>query len=662
MNIRAIWQLSGLLCIGAGLVANTASAQEQRTARDRAEVHYLRYEYRKAAVFFEEAAKRKFFKTEQLRMLADCYRQLDEYDKAVDSYRKITESKDALPADFLHYADALKSTGDYATAKEVYGRYREKGGAEAAARIAGCDSAIAWMAAAPPVITNLRHLNTSAADWGATWNGNGQFVFTSDSLRSSMLDPKQKASLQQYRRTGNAFQKLYLADTVHRNPDAIVVRGFDNVLNDFRYHVGPVAFSPGGDTAYITVTSPGKPVAQKVGRHERYRTRRLELFVSVRGRNGWQAPAPFAYNNAQYSIGHAAVSADGKILYFTADMPGGQGKTDIWFCEQQADGSWSAPRNCGAAINTPEEEAFPTVNEAGWLYFSSKGHPGMGGFDLFVAEGAGQHWNHPINLKSGYNSPGDDFHLKSGPTGTEIFASNRKGGMGGDDLYGLVPEIAAKPSVETGKKIFILETTVFKQGSEQPAAGATVLLTDENRNDYWTLHTQDDGKAYMVLTDGHRYVVSASGPGNGWSATKTFTAGKEDTVKIGLQLQAGVPRPGAIMHLVSIYFDRDGYRLRPESLSALDSLADMMERFPGLEVELGAHTDSRHTHAYNITLSERRATAAANYLVSKGIDRARLKTVGYGESRLTNKCADGVECTEEEHQQNRRMEARILKR
>ncbi|WP_126246693.1 OmpA family protein [Chitinophaga rhizosphaerae] len=662
MNIRAIRQLSVLLCIGAGIAAHPASAQEQRTARDRAEVHYLRYEYRKAAVFFEEAANRKFFKTQQLRMLADCYRQLDEYDKAAECYRKITESKDALPADFLHYGDALKSTGDYTAAKEMYARYREKGGMEADARIAGCDSAIAWMADTPPVISNLRDLNTAAADWGATWNGDGQLVFTSDSLRATMLDPRQKASLQQYRRTGNAFQKLYTVDTIHRNPDATAVRGFDNVLNDFRYHVGPVAFSPGGDTAFITVTSPGKPVAQKEGRHEKYRTRRLELFVSVRGRNGWQAPAPFAYNNPQYSIGHAAVSADGKTLYFTADMPGGQGQTDIWFCEQQADGAWSAPKNCGGAINTPEEEAFPTVNEEGWLYFSSKGHPGMGGFDLFVAEGAGQNWGHPINLKSGYNSPGDDFHLKSGPTGIELFASNRKGGMGGDDLYGLIPETLSKPAITTGRKIFILETSVFEQGSEQPAAGATVMLTDENRNDSWTLHTQDDGKAYMVLTDGHRYVVSASGPGNGWSASKSFTAGREDTVKIGLHLQAGVPRPGDVMHLVRIYFDRDGYRLRPESLTALDSLAEIMDRFPGLLVELGAHTDSRHTHAYNITLSERRAAAAADYLVNKGIGRERLKTVGYGESRLTNNCADGVECTEAAHQQNRRLEARILKR
>ncbi|WP_298707993.1 OmpA family protein [Chitinophaga sp.] len=662
MNIRVIRQLSGIICFGAGLLASPAYAQEQRPAQDKAAAHYLRFEYSTAAVYFEEAAKRKYFRTEHMRMLADCYRQLNLYQKAVDTYRKVTECKDAVPADFLHYGDAVKSTGDYAAAKAIYAQYQEKGGAEAASRMAGCDSAMVWMTAVPQPVKNLRELNTPASDWGATWDGEGRFVFMSDSLRETMLDPRQKASLKEYRRTGNAFQKMYVVDTVHRAPDATVIRGFDNVLNNFRYHVGPVAFSPGGDTAYITVTSPGKPAVQRGGPDAGYRTRRLDLFVSVRGQQGWQAPVPFAYNNPQYSIGHAAVAADGQTLYFTGDLPGGQGKTDIWFCERQSDGSWSTPKNCGTAINTPDEEAFPTINEAGKLYFSSKGHPGMGGFDLFVVAGGKDSWATPANLRNGYNSPGDDFYLRSNASGSEVFASNRTGGAGSDDLYGIVAAPANAQRMEPGRKIIILETTVLQQGSTTPATGATVLLTDENRQEYWTLLTTDDGKAYMVILDGHRYVVSASGSGNGWSAPQKFTAGGEDTVKISLQLAMAVPRPGSVHELPDIYYDRDDYRLRPESFPVLDSLVALMENFPGLVVELGAHTDSRHTDAYNIVLSERRAASAADYLVRQGISRSRIRTVGYGESRLVNKCTDGVECTEEEHQKNRRTELRVLQR
>ncbi len=664
MNISLIRQLSGYIILGAGLAVfpHMAAAQEQRPVKDLAEVHYLRLEYRKAAIYLEEASGKKNFKTAQLRMLADCYRQLNEYSKAVACYKKITDSKDAQPADFLHYGDAVKSMGDYAAARAIYASYADKGGAEAQVRMAGCDSAIQWMKEGIVEVRNMTDLNSVASDWGATWDGDGCFVFTSDSLRETMLPTRQKSSLKEYRRTGNAYQKLYYVDTVNGANGATMVFGYDASLNRFKHHAGPVAFSPDGATAFITVNDPGKPLLQREGSNGKYRTRRLELFVSARGQNGWQAPVPFAYNNPQYSVGHAAVSANGQQLYFTSDMPGGAGKTDIWFCEKQADGSWGTPQNCGSAVNTTDEEAFPTINESGKLYFASKGHPGMGGFDIFTAEGQGAQWQTPVNLKVGYNSPGDDFYLRRGPSGMEVFASNRAGGVGDDDLYRTLGVNPTTGKSTPGRKVFILEATVLGQGSMTPAAGAMVALTDENREAHWTLTTSDDGKVYMVILDGHRYAIAASGPGHSWSKGARFTAGGEDTVRVSLELMASVPRLGEIRQLTSILYDRDDYGLRPESLPVLDSLAELMEEYPAMEVELGAHTDSRHTDAYNIILSERRAASAANYLVSKGISRSRIQTAGYGEARLLNKCADGVECTEEEHQANRRTEVRVLKR
>ncbi|CAL1519076.1 OmpA family protein [Chitinophaga sp. MM2321] len=631
-------------------------AQEQKSALALADAHYLRYEYKQAAVFYEEAASKKNTNIAIFRKLADCYRNTNNYLKAATCYSKIITLDSVQSEDLLYYADALKSTGDYARAKEIYARYMQQGGSDASKQMAGCDSAIHWKAIRPEFSTrNLSELNTGASEWGATWYLGKQLVFTSDSLRYTMI----AASKKEVGRTGNDYSKLYRVDSVGNNPNGIIIRGFDAKMNSYRYHIGPVIFSAGGDTAYLTLTNVDKGTYH--GRKSYY-TRRLELHYSIKKEGEWQTPEPFAYNNpAAYSLGHAALTADNHILYFTSDMPGGFGKTDIWYCEKQADGSWSNPRNCGPVINTEEEEAFPTINEEGRLYFSSKGHAGMGGFDIFSAQGYATTWSIPLNLRNGFNSEGDDFCLVKQPNGHGIFASNREGGRGDDDLYAFesLSQPAALVSVAEPK---ILEAFVYDSETGLPVKDAVVSLKDEDRNEMWTLLANHEGKLRWVLTDEHRFVIFATGKDHAFAVPVRFTAKGKDTLRLELKLPKAPPVVGNTFVLQNIYYDRDDYHIRPDAVMALDSLAATMERYPGMRVELAAHTDSRASTEYNLILSNRRAASAAAYLISKGISEERIIAIGYGESRLLNRCADGLDCTEEEHQQNRRTEVRILQR
>lgn len=632
-------------------VFTMAFAQEQKSALVLADAHYLRYEYKQAAVLYEEATSKKNNNIAALRKLADCYRSMNNYVQAATCYSKILTRGDAQSEDLLYYADALKSTGDYEKAKDAYARYMQQGGKDVSKQLAGCDSAVRWKATEQDFgARNLRELNSGASEWGATWYLGRQLIFTSDSSRTTLSSSK---------KDGNDYLKLYRVDSVGNNANGVIIRGFDANMNSYRYHTGPVVFSAGGDTAYLTLTDAGKGTYHG---KKSYYTRRLELYYSVKQEGGWQTPKPFVYNNrAAYSLGHAALTQDGHILYFTSDMPGGLGKTDIWYCEKQADGSWSSPVNCGPVINTVEEEAFPTINEEGHLYFSSKGHAGMGGFDLFCAKGSAATWSTPLNLHAGLNSEGDDFYLVKQPNGNGIFSSNRPGGRGDDDLYAFEPLWQPAPTVPV-RTPKILEVLVSDIETGLSVNGALVSLKDEDRNEIWTLPTNDKGKLQLVLTEGHRFVVFGTSRNHGLAVPLRFTADGTDTLRLQLKLPKGLPVVGNTFVLQNIFYDRDDYHIRPDAVAALDSLVAMMERYPGMRVELAAYTDSRASTEYNLILSNRRAASAADYLIDKGIGVERITAIGYGESRLLNRCADGVDCTEEEHQQNRRTEVRILKR
>ncbi|MGY0040696.1 OmpA family protein [Pedobacter sp. NJ-S-72] len=430
-------------------------------------------------------------------------------------------------------------------------------------------------------VTNLSAINSAASEWGAVPDKDNNIIFSSDSLRPGLFDKKDKINKNIYGRTGRNFQKLYSYPLTGGGASSI--KQFSGAINSFRYHVGPLVFSNDQQTAYFTVTNAEVINHTKDKVHSFYGSRRLELFISKFKDGQWQIPVSFAFNDpANFSVGHAALSKDENTLYFVSDMPGGIGKTDIWYSEKSGDGSWNSPKNCGPSINTAEEEEFPTLADD-VLYFSSKGHPGMGGFDIFSSKGQKNQWSAAVNQKSPLNSQGDDFYLVMKDQTTGYFASNRPGGLGDDDIYtyNKIPEPAVVPE---------------KPVPPIPPVVPVVVINKPEK-----------GEKFIIYT----------------------------------------------------IFDNIS-KIRPDAIPVLDSLAELMNKYPGMTIALSSYTDSRGKDNYNQALSQRRAAAALAYLIRKGIVKDRIKADGYGETHLLNDCKNGVKCTEAQHQLNRRTEVVVI--
>lgn len=582
--------------------------------------------------------------------------------------------------------------------------------------------------------------------------------------------------------TGKPFFELFFAET-----DAMGLpqkpREFSIQINS-QVHEGPVSFSRDGNFLYFTRNNleGGIPKA-----NDRDKVT-LKIYEASRGQYDWEDIKSLPFNNDDYSCLHPSLSSDGYRLFFASNMPGGYGGYDLYYTEKK-ENSWSKPINLGKKVNTPRNELFPFSHESGYLFFSSDGHPGKGGLDLFMVDARGESFKKPENLEAPYNSAKDDLGFILNEEATKGYLSSaRKGGYGGDDIY--MFEADGEPILEM--KSVILNTMVVaydeKSGERISDAGVRVLKRTEDgfadgdevydvemtpspsgelmmnlvRKDaaqmkqpsYFTnlngeaVFTMIQDKSYVVLvskdgyhsgevmhsTDGQfgsqtirvpmrskncrslNGLVSVSGYRNGIPNAmirilNTTTGAQEETrsnangqfdycLDIGYEytitaLKDGysegvetisttganvndleltvrlepvskeiVSKPikeGSILVLENIYYDFDKYFIRRGAAQELDALGQLMRRYPSMEIQLIAHTDSHGDDDYNLDLSVKRADSARRYLIQKGVEGYRIEAFGYGEQQLRNQCSNGVKCSEQEHQFNRRTEVKVIR-
>ena len=345
-------------------------------------------------------------------------------------------------------------------------------------------------------------------------------------------------------------------------------------------------------------------------------------------------------------------------MYFTSDMPGGMGETDIYYTERRADGSWAEPVNAGTTINTPGRESFPYVDAKGKLFFASDGHVGMGGLDIFSAEGAQGEWRAVRNLGYPVNSPKNDYGIMFTEPGEKgLLSSNRDAQNGTDDIYTFT--ILQKPVV-------LAITTLERKQNEKKRTvqealpGTTVTVAQESTKDTTVVMTDEVGKYFMDGRQGNTYTLTGVREGYlNTQAVAQIPATAPDTVEVALLFDRNELEKAIVLE--NIYYDLDMWDIRPDAAKELNKLVTLLQSNPNVAMELSAHTDSRESQNYNQVLSEKRAQAAVDYIVSKGIDKSRLTAKGYGKTKLVNKCGDNVPCSEAEHQLNRRTEFTIKK-
>jgi len=631
-----------------------------------AEAHYAKYEYTLAVEAYKKALTKKKAAPEIISKIADCYRLLNNTKEAELWYAQLVELPSPNPEYIKQYADAARKNGNYLVAKQQYLAYAEEvpeGEAEALHQIATCENAQAWLAQPESYeITKPATLNSEKADFSPIYYQNG-LVFTSD---RPMVVTGKTAKKQVSGWTGNPYTKLVYAQgdsTTWAAPEALPAP-----LNS-EFQTGSAVFSANQNVVFFTRINQIKKKKKAINADPFSWVKfssgadyinRLEIFMSEKKNDKWTNPIPFAYNKvADYSVGHPALSPDGNTLYFVSDMPGSRGQTDIFYCLREANGGWGTPINAGNEINTAGKEMFPTMDPDGILYFSSEGHAGMGGLDIFAAEGSAATWKNIRNLKYPLNSSRDDFGIIFDKTGEAGYlSSNRESTDGTDDI--LVFKYVRTPCHLAGRTVERVQTKpgVYK---ETPISKVLLRLYKEGDTTATTTYSDAAGNFTFPVLDGIKYTVKGTKEGylNSSAAITPDCESVMDMINLGMILNRNALNKPIVLE--NIFYDLDKHYIRPDAAIELDKLVQTLKDNPNIKIELSSHTDSRQSHSYNNLLSQLRAEAAVNYITSQGIDRMRMRARGYGETRLLNRCTDKVQCSEEDHQLNRRTEFKLLK-
>lgn len=493
-------------------------------------------------------------------------------------------------------------------------------------------------------VRNISEINTSLTEFGTTFFGN-KIIY------SSAKDTT-KFGGKTYKYNNQPYLELYVAD----------VDSAGNFSNEKKfakrdqisYHNSNVAFLPGSDSiVYFSANilkGGGRLNKNEIG------TNNIGIFKAKLKEGRMRDIEPMPFNNVNYSCAHPAITADGKWMYFTSDMPGGKGEADIYIAEILASGLTGKPKNLGPAINTEGKEMFPYVRE-GVLYFSSDGHYGLGGLDVFQAKIDDKgNFGEPQNLGKPVNSNRDDFaYIISEDKSSGYFSSNRAGGKGDDDIYHFKKECEQA-----------IAGIITNKTTQKPISGVTVSALKDSITIAKVLTTVDGKYIFTQLPCNTQITIRTEKTDYVTTTQLVSLPPVAGTTPIDIELtdySSLVTKQDSIEKITinPIFFEFDKYNITPQAAVELDKVVYVLQNFPNVIIKIESHTDARGDDAYNLTLSDNRAKATYGYILSKGIPVNRIESVtGYGETRHVNNCSNGVECTEEEHLKNRRSEFIIV--
>ncbi len=631
------------------LIFNSLNAQKSRVRQ--ADSYFENFSYAKAIIAYKNL---KYKSPRVYRNIAKSYLMLGHTDKAEEYYNELINTGKYNASDLYSLASVLQMNKKYEEASSWMQKYAQRNPADSRGRrfVENPTYYEELIVIDTTVSLNNLAINTKYQDFSPTYYKKDKVAFASSRDDSYFVNRKWNGNNQ-------PFLDLYIADLQDNNVLSNV-RKFSKKVNK-KFHDAPATFNKDGNVMIITRNNYEKIIAKK----GKVCDNNLMLYESILSdKQVWSNPEKLSFNNKNYSCGQASLTPDGQTMYFASNMPGGFGGTDIYIVKRTADGTWGKPKNLGNRINTEGNEMFPYFDEKNnFLFYSSNGLPGLGGLDVFVAkvrrDGS---FTLPTNLGAPVNTNKDDFSFIYKIDGSGFLSSNRDGGKGDDDIYGFVNLHKFKSRINE----MYLSGVIIDKNTGEPLKYTRVILYDKAGNMVGDFETKEDGKYDYPIDYGKSYtmVVEHSGYDKKETLINTKETGKKDIVRnfefIKIKTNEDKLKELCAIRIAPLYFNLDKYYILDVEKPTLDRIVAILNKYPAIILEVSSYTDSRASKRYNKRLSKRRTKAVVKYLVSKGIDKDRLVSKWFGEENLVNACADGVKCSEKEHQMNRRSEFKIL--
>ena len=614
------------------IVISTSFAQDRNTAK--ADQFFTSYQYVSAIAEYSKLADSKSATTYVYTQLGDSYYNIFNPEEAAKWFAKAISGKTKVNAEvYYRYAQTLKSLGKYKEANAQMDTF---------SKLVPNDSRAKEYLLNPNYIpslsnqtkmfdvaeTSIQYKNHSS--FGAVLSNENELYFVSTKNTSKKTD----------KWTDQPYLDIY---KTKRNPNGT----FSEVVSvdelNTPYHDGPITITSDGKTMYFARDGHSEGNYQK-GKDSNIKVGEQGLYKATKIGDKWTNVEALPINSVKYSVTNPSVSADGKTLYFASNMSGGIGESDIWKISINGN-SYGKPENLGPKVNTSGKENFPFITDDGILFFASMGKQGLGGLDVYKIDLNST--EEAINVGKPVNSEKDDFSFSFNKKANVGFFSSNRNGF--DAVFSATPIC---------KSNTIIVVTNKKTGAI--ISNANVTIIDAKGNNIETQKSNKNGIVEYNVECEIAYSVKVSAE-NFETATLVLqkTSNKETTTQAQLIPEEVIITEKEVI-LKSIYFDFDKSNITAQGANELDKLVNVMKNYPAMVIFVKSHTDSKGKDDYNLNLSEQRAQATVQYVISKGIEMERISGKGFGATEPKIDC--GKKCTDEQHSQNRRSEFLIVKK
>ena len=613
----------------------SVNAQSKATAK--ADKHFDNLEYVDAISDYLKVVEKEGESEYVQSRLADTYYNVFNTIAAEEWYSKVV-STSQNKEHFFKYAQMLKANGNYDKANQWMDKFANLAPTDvrAISHKKNPNTVVELLGDTPKfTVKPVEGFNTKYSEFGPIMH-EGQVYYTAAHSGKS----------KKYGWNEEPYLDIYVSDY---DAASGTLTNESEVLGkvNTKFNEGTVSFSPDGKTMYFSGESLDRDAGlfgKKFKKDDSGKST-INVYSTTLSGGEWTNVTTLPFNTENSSASGPAVSADGKRLYFNSDMEGTLGGADLWYVTINEGGTYGEPVNLGTDINTEGSEKFPYVSSKNILYFSSNGHPGLGMMDVFATKMIGNNFGSVRNVGAPLNSGNDDFsftideELQKG-----FFASNRAGGAGSDDIY-MFDQIIPICEVVLTVQVVDSRTGVILQM-------ASVDVFDSENVKVASKISDENGEIQFKYECDQAFRVEAS--------KETYTSNSVAVEKTSEKSIAKTVVLEAPIELKPIFFDLDEFLITETAIVELDKIVVLLQENPQMIIRVESHTDARDTDSHNMELSINRVKASIDYVLSKGIHAHRIYGKGLGETQLVNKCADDVECSEEEHQANRRSEFIIV--